>query len=149
MPSKPAETAGLRGRSLKVNWQEIPESHLPSWNRRLLLTDASFLQFPYWNDAYRVLHCRPVYLVYGDALSPLAYVAILTIRAGLRIGVVQRGPVELVRGALTDEAVSSFYEWVKAHGYAFWGFSHSDAGLLARLAGIRAAQRLDRFPLYP
>ena len=149
MPSKPVGTARLRGRSLKVNWQEIPESHLPSWNRRLLLTDASFLQFPYWNDAYRVLHCRPVYLVYGDALSPLAYVAILTIRAGLRIGVVQRGPVELVRGALTDEAVSSFYEWVKAHGYAFLRFSHSDAGLLARLAGIRASQRLDRFPLYP
>lgn len=149
MPSKPAETARLRGCSLNVNWQEIPETHLPSWNRRLLLTDASFLQFPYWNDAYRVLHCRPVYLVYGDGLSPLAYVCIVTIRAGLRIGVVQRGPVELAPGALTDEAVSSLYKWAKAHGYAFLRFSHSDAGLLGRIAGIGASQRRDSFPLYP
>jgi len=149
MPSKPAETARRRGCCLSMNWQEIPQSQLPSWNRRLLLTDASFLQYPYWNDAYRVLHCRPVYLVYGDALSPLAYVSILTIWAGLRIGVVQRGPVELLQGALTDEAISSLYEWAKAHGYAFLRFSHSDAGLLAHLAGSRAAQRRDSFPLYP
>jgi hypothetical protein len=149
MPSKPTDTTTLRGCSLNVNWQEIPESHLPSWNKRLLLTDASFLQFPYWNEAYRVLHCRPVYLVYGDALSPLAYVCIVTMRAGLRVGVVQRGPVELVRGALTDDAVSSLYAWAKAHSYAFLRFSHSDADLLARLASLRPVQHVDRFPLYP
>jgi hypothetical protein len=57
--------------------------------------------------------------------------------------------VELVRGALTDEAVSSLYAWAKAHRYVFLRFSHSDAGLLARLASLPSAQRLDAFPLYP
>jgi len=132
-----------------MTWQEIPESHVPSWNRRLLLTDASFLQFPYWNDAYRVLHCHPRYLVYGDLLSPRAYVCIVSIRAGLRIGFVQRGPVELVPGALSDEAVDRLYEWARSHHYAFLRFSHCDASLLARLAAVRASRRLDRFPLYP
>lgn len=132
-----------------MNWQEIPESHLASWNRRLLLTDASFVQFPYWNEAYRVLRCRSVYLAYGDLQSPLAYVCIVTIRAGLRIGVVQRGPVELVRGAPTDELVRSLCDWARAHGYAFLRFSHTDGGWLARIADLQSAHRFDSFPLYP
>ena len=132
-----------------VNWQEVAKSHLPSWNSQLLLTDGSFLQYPYWNEAYRVFHCSPVYLVYGDIQSPLAYVCILTIGAGLRIGIVQRGPVELVRGALTDEAVSSLYEWAQSHQYAFVRFNPSNADLLACLARIAPTQCSDSFPVFP
>ncbi len=131
-----------------VNWQEIAESHLPSWNRHLFLTEASFLQFPYWNDACRISHFKPVYLVWGDVQSPLAYVCVLTLQLGLRIGLVQRGPVELVRRTLTDDALNSLYEWAKSRHYAFLRFSHSDADLLARLARIRPARRFDSFPLY-
>jgi len=132
-----------------VKWHEIAESHLPDWDRQLLLTDGSFLQYPYWNEAYRLLHCSPVYLAYGDAQSLLAYVCILTIRAGRRIGVVQRGPVELVQGALTDEAVSSLYEWAKSHHYAFVRFNPADADLLARLARIGPTRCSDSFPVFP
>ncbi|MFI5107515.1 MAG: lipid II:glycine glycyltransferase FemX [Terriglobales bacterium] len=131
------------------NWREIDGAELPNWNRHLLRTDASFLQFPYWNEVYRLLHFKPVYLVWGDVQAPLAYVCILTVQPGLRIGLVQRGPVELVRGALTDEAVSSLYEWGRSQHYGFLRFSHSDADLLARLVRITAARRSDSFPLLP
>jgi len=131
------------------NWREIDGSELPQWNRHLLRTSASFLQFPYWNEGFRLPHCKPIYLVWGDAQSPLAYVCILTVQAGLRIGLVQRGPVELAPGALTDEALYSLYEWAKSRHYAFLRFSHSDADLLARLARIRPARRFDSFPLHP
>jgi len=130
-----------------VNWQEIAESHLPSWNRHLLLTDASFLQFPYWNDIYRFLHFKPIYLMWGDVQAQLAYVCILTLQAGFRIGLVQSGPVELAPGALTDEAVSSLCEWAKSHHYGFLRFRHCDGDLIARLAKVAAAQRSDSFPL--
>lgn len=133
-----------------MNWQEIAASHLPSWNHHLLLTDASFLQFPYWSEAFRLPHCKPIYLVWGDVQAPLAYVCIETMQLGLRIGLVQRGPVELARGALTDEAVSSLYEWAKSHDYGFLRFRHSDIDLLARLSRIApASQRFDGFPVYP
>lgn len=131
------------------NWQEIDRSELPQWNRHLLRTSASFLQFPYWNEAYRSLHFKPIYLVWGDGQSPLAYVCILTVQAGLRIGLVQRGPVELAPGALTDEAVSSLCEWAKSHHYGFLRFRHSDDGLIARLARLAPAHRVDSFPLLP
>ena len=132
-----------------MNWQEIEESHLPNWNHRLLLTDAFFSQFPYWNEAFRLPHCRPIYLVWGDVQAPLAYVCILTIQLGLRIGLVERGPVELARGALTDEAVGNLYEWAKSHHYAFLRFRHADSDLMARLAKIALVQRFDSFPLLP
>ncbi len=131
------------------DWREIDGSELPQWNRHLLRTSASFLQFPYWNEAYRSLHFKPIYLVWGDAQLPLAYVCILTVQAGLRIGLIQRGPVELAPGALTDEAVSSLCEWAESHHYGFLRFRHSDGDLLARLAKIAPAQRFDSFPLLP
>jgi hypothetical protein len=131
------------------NWREIDRSELPQWNRHLLRTSASFLQYPYWNEIYRPLHFKPVYLVWGDGQSPLAYVCILTVQAGLRIGLVQRGPVELSPGALTDEAVSSLCAWAKSHHYGFLRFRHSDGDLMARLEKIAPAQRFDTFPLLP
>src|ERR1039458_7009124 len=131
------------------NWQEIDGSELPQWNRHLLRTSATFLQFPYWNEIYRSLHVKPIYLVWGEAQSPLAYVCILTVQAGLRIGLVQRGPVELVPGALTDETVSSLCEWAKSHHYGFLRFRNYDGDLMARLAKIAPAQRFHSFPLLP
>ena len=50
-----------------MNWREIDRSELPQWNRHLLRTSASFLQFPYWNEGFRLPHCKPIYLVWGDA----------------------------------------------------------------------------------
>jgi hypothetical protein len=131
------------------NWREIDGAELPQWNQHLLRTSASFLQFPYWNEIYRSLHFKPIYLVWGDAQSPFAYVCILTVQAGLRIGLVQRGPVELAPRALTDEAVSSLCEWAKSHHYGFLRFRHSDSDLMARLAKIAPAQRFESFPLHP
>jgi hypothetical protein len=133
-----------------LSWQEIAEADLPTWNRRLLQTDASFLQFPYWNDTYRISRFKPIYLMWGDSRAPLAYVCVLTVQLGLRIGLVQRGPVELVRGALTGEVLNSLYEWAKSRHYAFLRFSHSDADLLGLIASVPFAhQRFDSFPLYP
>jgi hypothetical protein len=131
-----------------VNWREIDRSELPQWNRHLLRTSASFLQFPYWNEAFRLPHCKPIYLVWGDGQAPLAYVCILTMQLGLRIGLAQRGPVELVLGALTDEAISSLYEWAKSRHYGFLRFSYSDIDLPARLRRIVPARRFDSFPVY-
>ncbi len=86
--------------------------------------------------------------MWGDVQSPLAYLCVLTLQAGLRIGLVQRGPVELARGALTDEAVNSLFEWAKSHHYGFLRFSHSDTNLLARLRTVAPARRFDSFPPY-
>ena len=132
-----------------MSWQEIAEADLPTWNRRLLQTEASFLQFPYWNDTYRMSNLKPVYLVFVNGQAPLAYVCVLTLQIGLRIGLVQRGPVELVRGALKGDALDSLYDWAKSRRYAFLRFSHSDADLLALIASIPHAQSFESFPLYP
>jgi hypothetical protein len=132
-----------------LTWQEIPESDLPNWNGRLLLTGASFLQFPYWNHTYGITHFKPVYLAYGEAQSYVAYVCVLSLQIGFRIGLVQSGPVELVPGGLTGDAINSLYEWAKSRHYAFLRFSHSDADFLARLGSNQPAQRFESFPLYP
>lgn len=132
-----------------MKWSEIPKGEIDNWNRRLLDTNASYRQYPYWNEPYRKQHFVPQYLLYGPANSPEFYACVVSVGLpGLRIGLVQSGPVSLSGGKVDPQAVSALLRWAKHRGCVFVRFSNSDSGLLDSIASRESSVRLDAFPLY-
>jgi hypothetical protein len=133
-----------------AGWSEIPPAETESWNKRLLETDASMFQYPYWNESLRRVHLRPYYLVHGSLSAPVAYVCVLiTGILKFRVGLVQRGPVALEPRALLDpQWARDILEWARRQSCIFLRFTHSDDVILRTLSSAGAHQGVDPFPLY-
>jgi hypothetical protein len=133
-----------------AGWYEIPASDTQIWNKRLLETDASMFQYPYWNESLRRMRLRPHYLVHGSPAAPAAYVCVLiTGVPGFRVGLIQRGPVALESGALLDPKwARDIGEWARRQSCAFLRFTHSDDIVLRTLSSVGACQAADPFPFY-
>jgi hypothetical protein len=135
----------------RAGWSEISPTETESWNKRLLQTDASMFQYPYWNESLRRVRLWPRYLIHGSLTSPTAYVCVLTTGVpGFRVGLIQRGPVPLEPGALLDpEWAHDIREWARGQSCVFLRFTHSDDNILQTLSTIGACQGgFDPFPLY-
>jgi hypothetical protein len=134
----------------RAGWSEIPLSETQSWNKRLLETDASMFQYPYWNESLRRMRLRPHYLVHGSPAAPAAYVCVLiTGVPGFRVGLIQRGPVALQPRTLIDpEWARDIREWARRQSCIFLRFTHSDDAILRTLSTVGVCQGLDPFPLY-
>jgi hypothetical protein len=133
-----------------VGWSEIPSAETQSWNKRLLETDASLFQYPYWNESLRRVHLRPHYLVHGSPSAPAAYVCVLiTGVPGFRVGLIQRGPVALESGSLLDPKwARDIRKWARHQKCIFLRFTHSDDSILNTLSSVGGIQGADPFPLY-
>jgi hypothetical protein len=131
-------------------WSEIPPAETQGWNKRLLETDASMFQYPYWNESLRRVRLHPRYLVHGSPSAPDAYVCVLTTGTrGFRIGLIQRGPVALKPCALLDlDWACDLREWAGGQSCVFLRFTHSDESILRTLSSVGACQGVDPFPLY-
>jgi lipid II:glycine glycyltransferase (peptidoglycan interpeptide bridge formation enzyme) len=131
-------------------WQTIPRDELAGWNERLLETDASLFQYPYWNEPLRKMHFSPRYLTCSRDGRPVAYACVLTLGIGrLRIGLLQRGPVSLLPGQeVPAEAIEALYDWAKSCGCIFLRITHSDPAFLERTARLAPSIRTDAFPFY-
>lgn len=131
-------------------WTAVAPRDLPRWNARLLETGASLFQYPYWNEPLRVLHMAPQYLVHGPAAAPRAYACVLRLGPpGLRIGLVQRGPVQLLGGPDDRRAaVHDLARWARAGGYAFLRVTHEDADVLDDVATAGRVEATNAFPFY-
>ncbi len=131
-------------------WSEISAPGIDSWNQRLLDTDASYRQYPYWNDPYRKQHFVPRYLVYGSENHTAGYACVVTIGIpGFRIGLVQSGPVILAENTKMDAGfVQGLVEWAKQCGYVFLRFTNSDHELLDFIASGASSDQVDAFPFY-
>jgi hypothetical protein len=135
---------------VEAEWSHVPAADVPSWNRRLLETDASLHQYPYWNEPYRRVRCTPHYLIHGAASAPDAFACVLSLGvAPLRIGLVHRGPVLLEAGRESVIArIAGLLDWARRSGLAFVRFTHTDAALLDAVASAGPAERIDAFPFH-
>ena len=131
-------------------WNEIPQNEIDSWNERLLKTGASYRQYPFWNEPYKISHFSPRYLIYGGKENPSAYTCVVTIGVGkFRIGLVQCGPVSLCEDREIDlPALSSLAHWAKQRGYVFLRFTHSDKDMLSNLASVGQVEEIEPFPFH-
>jgi len=130
-------------------WRTIPSDRLDGWNARLLKDGASLFQLPFWNEPLRALRFVPRYLEYAVEGESRAYVCVLSLGVpGVRIGLVQRGPVPLGDGTLLPEAIPDLARWARRRGYAFLRFTHSDADLLKSVAELPGGRQADAFPFY-
>lgn len=107
------------------DWIEIipEEPKLQWWNRELLKTGAEPQQYPYWNERFRVAICRPRYIYYPDE----AFACVLDVGfLGLRVGLLQFGPVSLSTSPLSFEVLDSLLGWARRTGFAFVRVLHQD-----------------------
>jgi hypothetical protein len=133
-----------------AGWAPVRPQDLPSWNERLLNTDAHLYQYPYWNEPLRHIHLRPQYLAYYSGGEVLAFVALLSVDVPLfRIAIVKGGPVSLAAGeGITDEILEGLYSWCRRERFVFLRISHPDSAIADRAASLAQSEREDRFPLY-
>jgi hypothetical protein len=130
-------------------WHEIQSEVLSSWNATLLKTDASFMQFPYWNEACRYFYFRPHYLLWNQNGTKV-YACVLSLGPPLiGIALVFRGPVSMLPNqTVPREALTDLCDWARRRHYVFIRFSHQDERLLSCIANVGNANRIDAFPFY-
>jgi hypothetical protein len=131
-------------------WCEIAAAELAAWDRRLLSSDASLFQYPFWNEPFRRMRFSPRYLSYVVEGRPRAYLCILSFGPpAARIGLIQRGPVSLTgEEALPVPALASLGRLAKRRGYIFLRFTHSRGETLDALPAVGRTEPLDPFPFY-
>jgi len=133
-----------------AGWTEIPKDQVDSWNRKLLETEASYRQYPYWNEPYAISRFSPRYLVYGAQENPSAYVCVVTLGVGrLKLGLVQCGPVSLdSRREMDGPAFRGLAEWADRNGCMFLRFTNPDRTTLERVASIGKVHEVESFPFH-
>lgn len=129
-------------------WQEIPYETAAAWTPRLLSTQASYTQYPYWIEPYRGRGYTPHYLVYGSGTEAEAFAAVLlTGMPGFRLGVLARGPVSLQRsGSVSDSALENLVSWARGQGCIFLRCTHPEEELLARFSNFAPVEPFDAYP---
>ena len=133
----------------EFEWEPIPASKVEAWNQRLLATDASFYQYPFWNEPYRRVRCTPHYLVCGPPEAPAAYACVLSLGwTGIRLGLVHHGPVLLGKGAALPALAAGLLRWARQNRIAFLRFTHADAARLHEIESAGGAERIDSFPFH-
>jgi hypothetical protein len=130
-------------------WHAVAPEALAGWNARLLASDASFAQYPYWNESMRSWRLRVTHLACGPPDDPLAFASILELGLlRVRIGVVHGGPVFL--RALDAEAIGRCLQALAAalrdRGFVLACFAGPDAGLLEQLAAVGPSSREPLLP---
>jgi hypothetical protein len=132
------------------DWQPVPAAEAGAWNARLLRSDASLHQYPYWNEPYRQLRWTPHYLRHGPAEAPLAFACVVVLGVPpLRLGLVHRGPVVLAADAPPVAALAAgLLAWAREQRIGFLRFTHTDAALLDAVASAGRAERCDSFPFH-
>ena len=135
-----------------MSWKKIDRSELGEWDKKLLCTDASVFQYPYWNESLRNKIIHTHYICYYVDGVPNAYACILSFGLLLtRIGVVRRGPINLIEGAsISKEAVMDLQVYARKRGYIFLRFSFTGEAddVVKKLNTLKSVRKMDGLPFY-
>lgn len=80
-----------------ITYQIIQKQFVNEWNNKLLDTNASYFQYPYYCAGYEYMpNSSCEYFTINLNETPIAFVSVLNVKIGfLKIGLVIRGPVVL------------------------------------------------------
>lgn len=136
--------------SVGLYWSVVDEKEIDGWNQRLLGTSGSYFQYPFWGESFRQLHFRPVYVVCHDGSKLCAFACILTLGlSACRIGLVQRGPVNLLSDAPVPlEAVWALRDWAARNGFVFLRFDCGSEEQANSVRQVTGSVQEDAFPFY-
>jgi hypothetical protein len=127
-------------------WTEIApeESTLQWWNRELLKTSAEPQQYPYWNERFRTAVTRPRYIYYPDE----GFASVLDVGLfGLRVGLIQFGPVSLSGSSLSVGVLESLARWARRTGLASLRVLHHERHCLDSVSALpKSDTRRNWFP---
>jgi hypothetical protein len=130
-------------------WRCIPRYQVSEWNRLLLKTDASYHQYPFWNEPQRLIHFSPVYLTCDQDGDAYAYVCILSVGLpGVRFGLIHRGPVMLAGAPLDKGVLESLRVWGRQNGFICLRFVSFNPMVSEAILSLPHSQAVDGFPLY-
>jgi hypothetical protein len=138
-------------RNRQFAWARIQTPEVAKWNENLFRTDAPYLQYPYWIEALSGAILRPQYFCcYSPDGLPVAYAAVLSIGCpGLRIGILNGGPVNLVADRpLPDEVFAAFWRCLRSSGFFCVRFSNTPESIWGQMSGSCVCETRDPFPWY-
>ena len=132
-----------------MTWHPVASGELAGWDARLLSTEASFLQYPYWNESMTSWRLRGSYFACGPTGDPVAFVSVLALGFGrLRVGLVREGPVWLrdLDEATRTACLEALVEELRESGFVLACFAGTDIGALARIEPLAPSNRDRLFP---
>ena len=134
-----------------ISWHPVAAGELAGWDARLLATEASFLQYPYWNESMTSWRLRSSYLSCGPPDDPVAFVSVLALGFGRRrVGLLREGPVWLrdLDEPTTAACLESLVVELRERGFVLACFTSLEADALARIAALAPSNR-DRLFAFP
>ena len=130
-----------------MTWKEIDHSKLADWNKILSKTDAHLFQYPMWNEPFRKMFFKPMYLVLDERIK--LFVAILSIGISpFKIGLIQRGPVVISGNGLKKDNIMALKKWLRNKGYIFVRFTGRDDKIQSTIRSIHPTSEEEPFPFY-
>jgi len=137
--------SGRRG-----HWRKLTAVELDDLPARLLQTDASCRQFPYWYESHRSAITQPAYLVYEVDSTPDFYLSMQVIRIPFfKLGVTFQGPIRVTRGAApTADSLEALVEWADRRGIFALKFGGVAPILEDTLMALEGSTRDEVLPYY-
>ena len=130
-------------------WHTVAPGELAGWDERLLATEASLFQYPYWNESMTSWRLRSTYLACGPPEGPVAFASVLALGPRrLRIGLLREGPVWLrnLDDSATDACLQALVGELRDRGFVLACFTSPDAGALERIEELAPSNRERLFP---
>jgi len=132
-----------------VTWKKIKRSEFDKWNKRLSKIDAHLFQYPMWNEPFRKMYFKPLYLVLEEETGVRLYVAILSLGFfPYRVGLIQRGPVVLAGNGVKEDDFKALREWLRARGFIFVRFTGRNREMLSVIKSMNLTSEEEPFPFY-
>jgi hypothetical protein len=134
-----------------IKYSKIDENDIVNWNSKLLETNASYFQYPYYGSGYQYMPSASVsYFKITSNDAEIAFISIVNIKvAFLKIGLIIRGPVTLVEG-YNKEIVEGIKKILKGEKYFFIRINTSINcdNLNTTLSQSKGVIPIDYFPIY-
>lgn len=132
-----------------MTWKKIKHIELGEWDRILSKTNAHLFQYPLWNEPFRKMFFKPVYLVLEEDSQPRLFVAILCLRFGpFKLGLIQRGPVVIQGDEINEQEILALQDWLRKNWYIFVRFSDHTDKQLEIIKSITTTVAEESFPFY-
>lgn len=134
-----------------LTYKKLTYSEVDNWNELLKNSDASFFQYPYFNEGYNHFpKSKAQYYVLFEQEKAIGFVSCIVVRIALvKIGLVLRGPVVLDKEK-AQEVVQLVKQIQSKESFFFIRFNpnKTDERLNDLVVKDRSILKLDPFPMY-
>jgi hypothetical protein len=146
------DEAGTGHQAWRLSWTEIGEQELSDWILRLANEEhASIRQYPLFNERFRKLLIKPIYVKCVNTSGDIhGFACLLSFgRTPFKCGVMIDGPVLFRDDDNSKLAAEGLVGWLRSNGFAFVRISTNHQPVIASLSRLPEAIFRNPFPFIP